>query len=64
MATKRKPGRPGTPTTTNADRGRKMVTITMAPETIARLDRQAKRTDTTRSGLVEWAVLAYLDGLD
>lgn len=45
--------RSGTPTTPNADRKRKMVTLTLAPETIAKLDVLARKRGQTRSGAVE-----------
>lgn len=45
--------RSGTPTTPNRKRSRPMVTITLSPDAIARLDEIAKARGTTRSGAVE-----------
>ena len=45
--------RSGTPTTPNAKRSRPMVTITMSPEALARLDDIAAERGQTRSAAVE-----------
>ena len=45
--------RSGTPTTPNAKRSRPMVTITMSPEALARLDIIAAERGQTRSAAVE-----------
>jgi len=45
--------RSGTPTTHNRDRKRPMIMLTLAPETIARLDAIARARGQTRSGAVE-----------
>jgi Ribbon-helix-helix protein, copG family len=45
--------RSGTPTTPNAGRKRPMVTLTLSPEAIARLDAIADHRGQTRSGAVE-----------
>ncbi len=45
--------RSGTPTTPNGARKRPMVTITLSPDAIARLDEIASARGTTRSGAVE-----------
>ena len=45
--------RSGTPTTLNARRTRPMVTITLSPDAIARLDEIAAARGQTRSGAVE-----------
>ena len=48
--------RSGTPTTPNAARKRPMVTITLSPEALARLDAIAAERGQTRSGAVEQLV--------
>ena len=45
--------RSGTPTLTNEKRTRPMVTITLSPEALARLDAIASERGQTRSGAVE-----------
>jgi predicted transcriptional regulator len=45
--------RSGTPTLTNDKRTRPMITITLSPEAIARLDEIAEARGTSRSGAVE-----------
>ena len=45
--------RSGTPTTPNAKRARPMVTLTLSPEAVARLEEIAKARGTTKSGAVE-----------
>jgi Ribbon-helix-helix protein, copG family len=45
--------RSGTPTTPNAGRRRPMVTITLSPEALARLDALAAKRGQTRSGAIE-----------
>ena len=45
--------RSGTPTTPNAGRRRPMVTLTLSPEALARLDAIAAERGQTRSGAVE-----------
>lgn len=45
--------RSGTPTTTNANRKRPMVHLTLSPEAVARLEEIAKARGTTKSGAVE-----------
>jgi len=44
--------RSGTPTTPNASRGRKMVTITVSPDGLAELD--FRREGTPRGAFIEW----------
>ena len=48
--------RSGTPTTPNAKRTRPMVTITLSPEALARLDAIAAERGRSRSGAVEQLV--------
>jgi Ribbon-helix-helix protein, copG family len=48
--------RSGTPTTPNAKRTRPMVTLTLSPEALARLDAIAGERGQTRSGAVEQLV--------
>lgn len=48
--------RSGTPTTHNGSRKRPMVTITLSPEALARLDAIAKERGQSRSGAVEQLV--------
>ena len=48
--------RSGTPTTPNARRTRPMVTLTLSPEALARLDAIAAERGQTRSGAVEQLV--------
>jgi hypothetical protein len=48
--------RSGTPTTPNAKRTRPMVTLTLSPEALARLDAIASERGQTRSGAVEQLV--------
>jgi predicted transcriptional regulator len=51
----------GTPTTPNEKRARPMVTITLSPEAIAKLDQIARERKLTRSGAVEaWVRSARL----
>jgi len=45
--------RSGTPTTPNAKRTRPMVTLTLSPEALARLDAIAAERGQSRSGAVE-----------
>lgn len=45
--------RSGTATTPNAKRSRPMVTITLSPEALARLDEIARERGQSRSGAVE-----------
>jgi hypothetical protein len=45
--------RSGTPTTLNADRKRPMVTITLSPEALAKLNSIALARGQSRSGAVE-----------
>jgi predicted transcriptional regulator len=45
--------RSGTPTTPNGRRKRPMVTLTLSPEALARLDDLAAERGQTRSGAVE-----------
>ena len=45
--------RSGTPTTPNGKRTRPMVTLTLSPEALARLDAIATERGQTRSGAVE-----------
>lgn len=45
--------RSGTPTTTNDARKRPMVTITLSPEALERLDELAEAAEQGRSGMVE-----------
>jgi hypothetical protein len=45
--------RSGTPTTPNARRTRPMVTLTLSPEALARLDELRAERGQTRSGAVE-----------
>jgi Ribbon-helix-helix protein, copG family len=45
--------RSGTPTTPNSKRHRPMVTITLAPETLERLDAIARQRGLSRSGTIE-----------
>lgn len=45
--------RSGTPTRTNAVRSRKMITITLSPDTIDRLGAIARARGQTKSGAVE-----------
>jgi predicted transcriptional regulator len=45
--------RSGTPTTPNAKRTRPMVTLTLSPEALARLEAIAEARGTTKSGAVE-----------
>lgn len=45
--------RSGTPTTPNTKRTRPMVTLTLSPEALARLDVIASERGQTRSGCVE-----------
>ena len=45
--------RSGTPTTPNAKRTRPMVTLTLSPEALARLDLLRSERGQTRSGAVE-----------
>jgi hypothetical protein len=45
--------RSGTPTMPNAKRTRPMVTLTLSPEALARLDTIASQRGQTRSGAVE-----------
>jgi predicted transcriptional regulator len=47
----------GTPTTPNAARKRKMITITLSPEALERLDAIAAACEQSRSGAVEALVL-------
>jgi hypothetical protein len=51
-----RPSRSGTPTTPNAARARKMVTVTLSPEHIAKADALAARWDETRSGAIGRAI--------
>jgi hypothetical protein len=48
--------RSGTATTPNAKRTRPMVTLTLSPEALARLDALAGKRGMTRSGMVEHLV--------
>ena len=48
--------RSGTPTTPNGKRKRPMVTLTLSPEALARLDALATERGQTRSGAVEQLV--------
>jgi hypothetical protein len=45
--------RSGTPTTPNAKRSRPMVTLTLSPEALARLEAIATERGQTKSGAVE-----------
>lgn len=45
--------RSGTPTTSNAKRTRPMVTLTLSPEALSRLDAVRAERGQTRSGAVE-----------
>jgi Ribbon-helix-helix protein, copG family len=45
--------RSGTSTTPNAARKRKMVTITLSPEALERIDAYAWKRGTSRSGVIE-----------
>lgn len=49
--------RSGTPTTTNETRKRKMVTLTISPEALARLDEIAAYRGQTRSSAVEAMIM-------
>lgn len=48
--------RSGTPTTPNVSRKRPMVTLTLSPEALARLDAIAAERGQSRSGAVEQLV--------
>ena len=48
--------RSGTPTTPNGQRKRPMITLTLSPEALARLDAIAAERGQTRSGAVEQLV--------
>ena len=48
--------RSGTPTTPNERRRRPMITLTLSPEALARLDALAAERGQTRSGAVEQLV--------
>jgi predicted transcriptional regulator len=49
--------RSGTPTTPNAARKRPMVTLTLSPEALARLDEIARVRGETRSAAVEGMIM-------
>ena len=49
--------RSGTPTTPNAKRPRPMVTLTLSPEALAKLDELAAKRGQSRSGAVEAMVM-------
>jgi hypothetical protein len=50
--------RSGTPTTLNTARKRPMVTLSLSPEAISKLETLAKKRGTSKSGLVERLILA------
>jgi hypothetical protein len=49
--------RSGTPTTPNAARKRPMKMITLSPEALGKLDRLAKESGESQSGVVERLIL-------